>query len=97
VVGLDATDMGISGARSVEFAWGVWWVVNQSTKRPVIIEQPARPAYQQLPPGHRYAVTSERVNVLVPGAICTHVLEARPGAEYAQGLRRRRRHRPRER
>ena len=41
IVGLDATDMGISAvAGSVELAWGVWWVVNQSTKRALLIETP---------------------------------------------------------
>jgi hypothetical protein len=45
VVGLDANDMGISAvAGSLESAWGVWWVVNQSTKRALILEHPTGPA-----------------------------------------------------
>jgi hypothetical protein len=88
VVGLDTSDMGISAvAGSVESAWGVWWVVNQSTKRALVLEHPAGPAQVRLAPGHRHALTSERVKVLVPGAIYTHVLEVVLPTAYTQELR----------
>jgi hypothetical protein len=88
VVGLDANDMGISAvAGSLESAWGVWWVVNQSTKRALILEHPTGPGQVRLGPGHRHALTSERARVLVPGAIYTHVLEVVLPADYAEELR----------
>jgi hypothetical protein len=88
VVGLDANDMGISAvAGSVEFAWGVWWIVNQSTKRPLRLEHAEGPGHLELAPGHRFAVTTERVNVLVAGAIYTHVLEVVLPHGYAAALR----------
>ncbi len=88
VVGLDSTDMGISGvAGSVESAWGVWWLVNQSTKRPLLLEHPGGPAQLRIAPGHRHALTTDRLNVLVPGAIYTHVLEVLLPAGYVVGLR----------
>ena len=88
VIGLDAGDMGISAiAGSVELSWGVWWVVNQSSKRPLLLEQPGGPLQLRVAPGHRYAVTTERVNVLVPGAIYTHVLEVGLPRAYASALR----------
>lgn len=88
VVGLDVDDMGISAiAGSIEMAWGVWWVVNQSSKRPLMLEHPGGPPQLRIAPGHRYAVTTERVNVLVPGAIYTHVLEVVLPAAYASQLR----------
>ncbi len=88
VVGLDAGDMGISAvAGSLESAWGVWWVVNQSTKRALILEHPTGPGQFRLAPGHRHALTSERMRVLVPGAIYTHVLEVVLPGDYAEELR----------
>ncbi len=88
VVGLDAGDMGISAvAGSLESSWGVWWVVNQSTKRALILEHPTGPGQVRLAPGHRHALTSERVKVLVPGAIYTHVLEVVLPTDYAEELR----------
>jgi hypothetical protein len=88
VVGLDSQDMGISAvAGSIEFRWRVWWLVNQSTKRFLRIEYPAGPAHVDLGPGHRQAITTDRLNVLVPGAIYTHVLEIVVPASYAAGLR----------
>jgi hypothetical protein len=49
VVGLHADDMGISAiAGSLELAWGVWWVINQSTKRPLLLEQAADAAAGQV-------------------------------------------------
>ncbi len=88
VVGLDANDMGISAvAGSVETAWGVWWVVNQSTKRPLLIEHFGGPSQLRLAPGHRHAATTDRLSVLVPGAIYTHVLEVTLPEAYAGELR----------
>jgi len=88
VVGLDAKDMGISGvAGSIEFTWGVWWVVNQSTKRPLLIEHPAGPGQLTLAPGHRHAVTVERLSVIVPGAIYSHVLDVVLPHDYTSALR----------
>lgn len=87
IVGLDPNDMGISAvAGSMELTWGVWWVVNQSTKRPLLIDQPAAPGRITLAPGHRHAAMSERLSVLVPGAIYTHVLEVRLPAGYTAAL-----------
>src|SRR4051794_30212754 len=76
VVGLDGNDMGISAvAGSLEFAWGGGGVVTQPSRRVLRFEARGGPAYLDLAPGRRYAVTTERVNILVPGAIYTHVLE----------------------
>jgi hypothetical protein len=88
VVGLDDNDMGISAvAGSVECKWGVWWVVNQSTKRALIIEHPSGPGQITLAPGHRHALTTERVRVIVPGAIFSHVLEVVLPDSYTANLK----------
>jgi hypothetical protein len=88
VVGLHADDMGISAvAGSLELAWGVWWVINQSTKRPLLLEHPGGTTQMRLAPGHRHALTTDRVDVLVPGAIYTHVLEVALPDAYVAGLR----------
>ncbi|MGQ0743054.1 MAG: hypothetical protein ACT4OS_01680 [Acidimicrobiales bacterium] len=88
VVGLDPRDMGISAvAGSVECSWGVWWVVNQSTKRPLLIEHPGGPAQVRLSPGRRHAVTSDQLTILVPGIILTHVIDLVPPESYRSGLR----------
>lgn len=85
VLGLDRQDMGISSvAGSVEMAWGVWWVVNQSTKRPLLLEQPGGGIQVRIAPGHRYALTTGRIDVLVPGAIYTHVLTVVPPERYVE-------------
>jgi hypothetical protein len=76
IVGLDPEDMGISAkAGGVEFAWGVWWVVNHSLKRPLLIEETTARAPRRLECGDRYAVTSRQLVVLVPGAVYTHRIE----------------------
>ena len=76
IVGLDRNDMGISAkAGTVEFAWGVWWVVNHSRKRRLLIEAPGSVAPHPLECGDRYAITSQWLGVLVPGAISTHRIE----------------------
>lgn len=88
VIGLHAEDMGISAvAGSLELAWGVWWVINQSTKRPLLLEHPGGTTQLRLAPGHRHALTTDRVDVLVPGAIYTHVLEVSLPETYVAGLR----------
>jgi len=87
VVGLDPNDMGISAvAGSIEAAWGLWWLVNESTKRPLLIDYPGGPGPVRLSPGHRHALVSGQLNVLVPGAVYTHVVEIVLPATYAQGL-----------
>ena len=88
VIGLASGDMGISGvAGSVEWAWGVWWIINQSSKRPLFLEHPGGPSRLRVAPGHRHALTTERVDVLVPGAIYTHVLEVVLPQTYVTALR----------
>jgi hypothetical protein len=59
----------------VEFAWGVWWLVNHSLKRRLLIEEPAGGTPRRLDCGDRYAITSSRLVVLVPGAVYTHRIE----------------------
>src|SRR5690242_4974566 len=65
VVGLDPNDMGISAvAGSVEHAAGLWWVVNRSRKRRLLLElSPGTPPVQ-LGCGQRFAVSVPRVAVL---------------------------------
>ena len=76
VIGLDATDMGISAvAGSVESAWGLWWVVNRSGKRPLFLENDGGGAPHRLGCGQRHAVSVGRLSILVPGVIYTHRLE----------------------
>jgi len=76
IVGLDPADMGISAkAGAVEREWGVWWVVNHSGKRRLVVEEPNAPADIPVECGDRYALTSRRVVVLVPGAVLTHRIE----------------------
>src|SRR3954454_22685039 len=87
VIGLDANDMGISAvAGSITSAFGVWWVVNESTKRPLLLEHPGGPAQLRLAPGHRHALTTGQMVVLVPGAIFTHVIEVVLGQAYVASL-----------
>lgn len=88
VVGLDAKDMGISAiAGSIEYAWAAWWVVNQSTKRPVFLEASSSSAHLRLDPGHRHPILTERLAVLVPGAVATHVVEVLLPASYTEQLK----------
>ena len=85
VVGLDANDMGISAeAGSVEWAWGMWWVVNRSRKRPLLLDGGGG-SCQPLACGQRHAIGVRRLSILVPGAIYTHRLEvAVPNADLAR-------------
>jgi hypothetical protein len=65
--------MGISAkAGGVEFAWGVWWVVNHSLKRRLLIDDPVAGAPHRLECGDRCAITSSPLVILVPGAVFTH-------------------------
>jgi hypothetical protein len=76
IIGLDPNDMGISSeAGSVECEWGVWWIVNRSSKRRLLVEDPAGASPMRIDCGHRFAITVPRLGVLVPGAVYTHRLE----------------------
>ena len=76
VVGLDPTDMGISAeAGSVEFSWNLWWVVNRSRKRKLLLEVTAGSPPQRLDCGGRFPVMARSLAILVPGAIYTHRIE----------------------
>lgn len=76
VVGLDAGDMGISAvAGSVEWQWGVWWVVNLSRKRPLLLDTGSGGTPHQLECGERFAITTPHLTVLVAGAIFTHRID----------------------
>ena len=76
VVGLDATDMGISAkAGAVEWMWGLWWLVNYSRKRRLLLDDGAGGQPQRLECGQRFAINVDRLTVLVPGAIYTHRVE----------------------
>lgn len=85
VIGLDATDMGISAvAGSVECAWGLWMVLNRSRKRPLLLDDGGGGVLQRLDCGHRHAINVPRLSILVPGVIYTHRLEvAVPAADLA--------------
>lgn len=76
VVGLDPQDMGIS-ARSltIEFHGGVWWLVNLSSKRNLLLDPGYGSAMITLRPGQRHAIAVSPLGVLVPGAIFTHRLD----------------------
>jgi hypothetical protein len=87
IVGLDPSDMGISAkAGAVEFAWGLWWVVNHSRKRRLLIEDPVAFAPRPLECGDRFAITTPRLVVLIPGAIYTHRLEVMLPPDAVAGL-----------
>ena len=76
VVGLDANDMGISAvAGSIEWAWGLWWVVNHSRKRRLLLDAGTGGEPQRLDCGQRFAINVRQLSVLVPGAVYTHRLD----------------------
>lgn len=76
VIGLDPHDMGISArALSVEFEQGVWWLVNLSAKRNLLLDPGYGSALIHLRPGQRHAIAVTPLGVLVPGAIFTHRLD----------------------
>ena len=76
VVGLDSSDMGISAtAGSVEWAWGLWWLVNHSRKRRLLLDDGSGGQPQRLECGQRFAINVRHLTVLVAGAIYTHRVE----------------------
>ena len=76
VIGLDDNDMGISAvAGSIEWQWGVWWVVNHSRKRALLLDLGNGDAAHRLDCGQRFAITTPRITVLVVGAIFTHRID----------------------
>ncbi len=76
VVGLDANDMGISAiAGSVEWTWGLWWLVNHSRKRRLLLDDGTGGQPQRLECGQRFAINVGCLTVLIPGAIYTHRIE----------------------
>jgi hypothetical protein len=87
-VGLDPGDMGISAeAGSIEFAMGLWWVLNRSQKRPLFLEPDPGSQPLRISAGDRVAITKPQTVVLVPGAVYTHRIDVRIGDEYASSLR----------
>ncbi|HVL92548.1 MAG TPA: hypothetical protein VM264_04315 [Acidimicrobiales bacterium] len=87
VVGLDPRDMGISArAGSIECAMGVWWVINRSRSRRLLLEISATPTPLRLDCGARHAITTPRVAVLVQGAIYMHRIQISVPAEVLAEL-----------
>lgn len=76
VIGLDRNDMGISAqAGSVEWDRDLWWVVNRSRKRPLLLDDGVGGALYPLKSGLRHAISAARSSVLVPGVVHTHLIE----------------------
>ena len=76
VVGLDPRDMGISArAGSIEYSFGVWWVINRSQTRRLFVESSPASSPNRLECGGRHALTTRQPVVLVPGAIYTHRID----------------------
>jgi hypothetical protein len=76
VVGLDNNDMGISAvAGSVERVADLWWVVNRSRKRRLLLDTGGGGNPLPLEVGQRFAVSTSRLVVLIPGAVFTHKIE----------------------
>lgn len=86
VIGLHATDMGVSAeAGSVEWAWNMWWVVNRSGKRQLLLDGGGAGPAQRLGCGQRFAVAVTPLSILVPGEIFTYRLELMvPESELAR-------------
>ncbi len=73
VIGLDPNDMGISAvAGSVQRDKDLWWVLNLSHKRHLLLDEGAGGAPHRLDCGQRHAVNVAHLSVLVPGIIYTH-------------------------
>lgn len=85
VVGLDPCDMGISAvAGSIECELGLWWVVNRSGKRPLLLDDGSGGVPLTLRCGQRHAINVSLLQVLVRGAIRTHALTVElPPSELA--------------
>jgi hypothetical protein len=78
VIGLDSSDRGISAvAGSVERDMGLWWVVNRSRSRQLVIDDGSGGAPTVLDCGHRFAVCVPYLLILVPGEIQTHRIKVR--------------------
>lgn len=88
VVGLDPNDMGISAtAGSIEFAWDLWWVVNRSRKRRLLLEVGPGLPPQRLDCGGRQPVMVSPLAILVPGAVYTHRIGVHLPEEAVAALR----------
>ena len=88
VVGLDPNDMGISAeAGSVEFELGLWWVLNRSRKRPLLLEPSPGSPPQRAQPGDRVPLTKVQTVVLVPGAVFTHRIDVHIPAASISNLK----------
>ncbi len=87
VVGLDPTDMGISAeAGSIEFQFALWWVINRSRKRHLLVETNTGAPAMRLDAGDRVALTRSQSIVLVPGAVFTHRLDIQLSPEALSSL-----------
>lgn len=76
VIGLDRKDMGISAqAGSVEWDRSLWWVVNRSRKRPLLLDGGVGGPLHHLKSGLRLPISAPRSSVLVPGVVHTHRIE----------------------
>ena len=88
VVGLDAEDMGISAeAGSVEYELSLWWVLNRSRKRPLLIEPSPGSPTQTVGTGERVPLTKTHTVVLVPGVVYTHRIDVHIPAECVVNLK----------
>ena len=88
IVGLDPADMGISAeAGSVEFEFNLWWIINRSRKRPLLVENNPGTTTMRLDAGDRVALTRAESIVLVPGVVFTHRLDIHLSPEAVGSLR----------
>jgi hypothetical protein len=62
-------------AGSVERVADLWWVVNRSRKRRLLLDLGGGGNPLPLELGQRFAVSSARLVILVPGAVFTHKVE----------------------
>jgi hypothetical protein len=74
VVGLDATDMGISSRAGSVFWEGVWFVANTSRKCPLYLDLGPVLGVQVLDCGHRHAINVEPLGIEVRGLTRTHFI-----------------------
>jgi hypothetical protein len=59
----------------VECAWGLWWLVNHSRKRRLLLDDGSGGQPFRLDCGQRFAINVRHLTVLVPGAIYTHRID----------------------
>jgi hypothetical protein len=89
IVGLNREDMGVSSeAGSIELQSGVWWVINRSAKRRLLIEPAPGADPITVERGHPAAIVTSSVRLLVPGALYTYVLDVTVPEDYAASLQR---------